>query len=156
MLRKPYGSSSLEIAIVGIFLVPFVLIIVDAIILTFALATNESICREAARLASVSNPKDAREKVEGAIVGASSHVGGIISGFEIANISSTVTDKDLQDLKPFGGAVNGNVTVATNVVVHPLIIQCLYLGRTPLKFRAEQTFPYTYQMPTETYRSLQW
>jgi len=145
MKRNRVGTSLLEVVIAGIFLVPFILMLVDGIVLGAALAKNESICREAARQASTSNPRDARAKAESVIKSVS--VGGVVSGIELADFSSTIATKDLQSVEPFGGSLRGTVTVRTDVVVHPLVIQWLFKGRTPLKFESVQTFPFTYQMP---------
>lgn len=149
-LRGRQGSSFIELAVGLLALIPVVLVLFDLCVIVMGVQVNDSTCREAARVAASGNPLDAQSRAQIIVDRANSHASAVVSNFTLARVVSTVTAKDIAALGTFGGPITGSVSVETDVDVHPLVVQLVYTGKSPLHFRSKQTFPFTYVVPNTT------
>jgi hypothetical protein len=92
---------------------------------------------------------DQATRAQAVIARANARAAGMLSNFKLVTNPpiSTVTQAQADALKPYGGALNGTVTVQTEVEVRPFVVQAAYNGQSPLKFRSQQSFPITYVVP---------
>jgi Flp pilus assembly protein TadG len=150
LLRRGKGSSLVELAVGLMALIPIVLVIIDLCVIIIAVQVNDSTCREAARVAASGSPLDAQTRAMTIIDRANLRQSGLFSNFTLISLVSTVSPQDLQALSTSGGPVKGTVTVETDVAVRPFVVQWVYTGQSPLHFRAQQSFPFTYVVPTPT------
>ena len=144
--RRSKGSSFVELAIGLMALIPIVLVVIDLCVIVIAVQVNDSTCREAARVAASGNPVDAQTRALAIIDRTNSRQSGMFSDFTLISLVSSVTPQDLQTLGTYGGPVKGTVQVETEVAVRPFVVQWV-TGHSPLHFRAQQSFPYTYVFP---------
>ncbi|HEY9679060.1 MAG TPA: TadE family protein [Drouetiella sp.] len=145
--RRAKGQSIIELAVGLIALIPIVLVIFDLAVIVIAVQINDSTCREAARVAASGAPSEQTNRANAVIARANARAAGMLSNFQLKNVNSTVTQAQADALKPYGGALNGTVTVQTEVDVKPFVVQAAYGGGAPLKFRSQQSFPITYVVP---------
>ncbi len=153
-LRNNRGSSFIELATGLLALIPVVLVIFDLCIIVMGVQINDSTCREAARVAASGNPLQAQSRAQAIIDRANSRASGMVTNFVLANFASTVTAEDVAELGTYGGPVKGTVTIETDVSIHPIVVQLVYTGKSPLHFRSQQSFPFTYVVPNTTPSSL--
>ncbi len=131
-------------------LIPIMLVIFDLAVIIIAVQMNDSTCREAARVAASGSPSDIQQRANAIIARANARTTGMMSNFQLISCTSTAAANYMSTIGQFGGPVNGTVTVLTEVDVKPFIVQWAYNGVSPLKFRSQQTFPFTYVMPNTT------
>jgi len=147
-VRKRRGQSIIELAVGLIALIPIVLVIFDLAVIVIAVQINDSTCREAARVAASGKPSDQQSRAQAVVNRANAKTAGMLSNFQlIGTPTSTVTQATADALAPYGGSLNGTVTVVTQVDVKPFVVQVVYNGSGPLQFRSQQTFPITYVVP---------
>lgn len=148
-LRKRYrGQSSVELVCGLIVLIPIVLVLFDLAVIVVGVQINDSTCREAARVASIGDPTDANKRAAAVVARANKQGSSMLSNFVLVSCTSTVTAAQVTALKAsFGGPVSGTVTAVTEVDIKPFVVQYAYSGGAPLKFRATQTYPFTYVVP---------
>jgi hypothetical protein len=152
-LRGKRGSSFIELATGLLVIIPIVLVIFDLCVIVMGVQINDSTCREAARVAASGNPLQAQSRAQTIIDRANSRASGMVSNFVLANFTSTVTAQDVAALGTYGGPVKGTVTVETDVSIRPLVVELVYTGKSPLHFRSQQSFPFTYVVPNTTQSS---
>jgi Flp pilus assembly protein TadG len=148
--RDKRGSSFVELGAGLIVLIPIVLVIFDLCAIVIGVQVNDSTCREAARVAASGNPLDAQSRAQAIIDRANLHASSFASNFSLASCVSTVTPQDVAALGTFGGPLTGTVTVQTDVSIHAFVVQLVYSGQSPLHFRSQQVFPFTYVVPNTT------
>jgi len=143
------GQSIVELAIGLIALIPIVLVVFDLAVIVIGVQINDSTCREAARVAASGAPQDQANRAKAVVARANARAAGMLSNFKLITDPplSTVSQAQADALKPYGGALNGTVTVQTEVEVRPFVVQAAYNGQSPLKFRSQQSFPITYVVP---------
>ncbi len=147
MRRRRSGSSLVELAVGLMALIPIVLVVVDLCVIVIAVQVNEATCREAARVAATGSPMDAQTRAMSIIDHANTRQSGLFSDYSLVSLVSNVNPVEFKALTLSGGPVKGTVTVQTDVAVHPFVVQWVYQGQSPLHFRAQQTFPFTYVVP---------
>jgi hypothetical protein len=123
------------------------LVVFDLAVLVIAVQQNDALCREAARAAAAGDPTDMQNRAAAIVAKANLNAKGLVSNYQLISVTNTADPTYLASISKFGGPVNGNVTVLTQVDVRPFIVQWAYAGKTPLQFRSKQTFTFTYQMP---------
>lgn len=141
------GQSLIELVLGITALIPIMLTIFDLAVIVIAVQMNDSTCREAARVAASGSPSDIQQRANAIISRANARAAGMMSNFVLVSCTTTASANYLNTIGQFGGPVNGTVTVQTEVDVKPFIVQWAYNGVSPLKFRSQQTFPFTYVMP---------
>lgn len=139
--RRGTGASSVELVFGLIMLIPVVLILLDLGFIMVSVFSNDSLCREACRAASATDPKDA-EKIAQQIVGQANAGGATHNRFKLVDKPLLTTMKIPPEEQ--GGLVEGNVTLKTGVEVMPMFLVGAMYGGKPITFVAQQTFPYTY------------
>jgi hypothetical protein len=147
--RKQKGQSIVELAVGLIALIPIVLVVFDLAVIVIGVQVNDSTCREAARVAASGAPKDQVARAAAVVARANQRAAGMLSNFVVVAgfPQSTVSQAQADLLNPYGGALNGTVTVQTEVDIKPFVVQAAYNGTSPLKFRSQQSFPITYVVP---------
>lgn len=132
-------------------LIPIILVVFDLAVIVIGVQVNDSTCREAARVAAAGDPAESDARASAVVARANQRTGGMLSNFQLIKpVQSTVTTAQMTALKQYGGPVQGTVTVQTEVDVRPFIVQFAYNGQSPLRFRSQQSFPYTYVVPNNT------
>ncbi len=147
--KREKGQSIVELSVGLIALIPIVLVVFDLAVIVIGVQINDSTCREAARVAASGAPKDQANRAKAVIARANQRSAGMLSNFVLVTDPplSTVTQAQADALNPYGGALNGTVTVQTEVDIKPFVVQAAYNGQSPLKFRSQQSFPITYVVP---------
>lgn len=149
-LKKKRGQSIIELAVGLLCLIPIVLVVFDLAVIVIGVQINDSTCREAARVAASGNPNDATARAKAVVARANQRAAGMLSNFtliEPVTLSPANLLTQMAQLQPYGGPVSGQVTVQTEVDVKPFVVQYAYSGQSPLKFRSQQTFPFTFVVP---------
>jgi len=149
--NRPRKGASLSEAIAAIcILIPFLLIALDGAVFFAAITINDNACKEACRAASMGAP-DAIKKGEPRrnALAVLQHVQPSTNLVQISpNLELTEKLQPPIPGPPFGGPVNGEVTVGTNAEVSlPFITKLLRRG--PTIVNAKRTYAYTWVMPSE-------
>lgn len=149
--KRRKGQSIVELAVGLIALIPIVLVVFDLAVIVIGVQLNDSTCREAARVAASGQPIDQLQRAQAVIARANAKTGGMLSNFTLVPgyPQSTVTQAQVIALGQYGGALNGSVTVQTEVQIKPFVVQAAYNGKSPLIFRSQQSFPITYVVPNK-------
>ncbi|MBI2812127.1 MAG: hypothetical protein HYX67_15030 [Candidatus Melainabacteria bacterium] len=147
--EREKGQSIVELSVGLIALIPIVLVVFDLAVIVIGVQINDSTCREAARVAASGAPQDQANRAKAVISRANQRAAGMLSNFKLVTDPpvSTVTQAQANNLAPYGGALNGTVTVQTEVEIRPFVVQAAYNGKSPLIFRSQQSFPITYVVP---------
>jgi Flp pilus assembly protein TadG len=149
--KRQKGQSIVELAVGLIALIPIVLVVFDLAVIVIGVQLNDSTCREAARVAASGKPSDQAARAAAVVARANQRSAGMLSNFIVVAgyPQSTVTQAqaDAPPYVPYGGALNGTVTVQTEVDIKPFVVQAAYSGKSPLTFRSQQSFPITYVVP---------
>jgi len=148
-VRRRKGQSIVELAVGLMALIPIVLVIFDLAVIVIGVQVNDSTCREAARVAASGDPNDAQARAAAVVARANQRASGMLSNFVLVNVNNTVTAQQMLALQPYGGPVQGTVTVQTEVDIRPFVVQYAYAGKSPLTFRSQQSFPFTYVVPNK-------
>jgi hypothetical protein len=145
-IRNKKGSSLVETTAVIAILVPFLAVAATSVTLLLTAVTfNDNLCREAARCASVGPPnavsKGAPAQSAQQVVASMSQANPYISISPNVLVSENVQEPIPHP--PFGGPVDGSVTVITTVD-----LQLPLLSRLPhtLSWQSRSTVPYTWVM----------
>lgn len=158
------GQSLVELGAGLIIIIPVVLVCIDLATLYMGVNLNDTVCRDAARAASVGPPNGinltaAQYPPNGIALGeATRRVQGVISranattGAVQLDPSSVLVNENIVSLPtvPFGGPVNGQVTVTTSVKVWPPFLLSLMSQGQPQVFTTNKTFKYTWAMQSTT------
>lgn len=147
---KSRGVSQVELACGLIFIIPVVLTCFDIGTLIVGVSLNNSVCRDAARAASTGAP-DAidhgrpQARAE-AVVKRVYKTEGAVRLRPQVQFSETV--REPKPKPPFGGPVDGEVTITTTVDIYPPFLVSAIVGAGGMPFSTSQTFPYTWVMPS--------
>lgn len=156
-MRLQDGHSMIELVAALIVFIPVFLAVADLVFIGIGASVNDSVCRLAAEAAaagppSTSNAPSTRQLSAGQ------------SGYDIAvsvikvhqptKLPAQVSDKptvseQLTDVPPpqQGGAVDGEVSVTTTVVVTPPFIIGAFAGKDGLSLSSKHVVPFTYVVP---------
>jgi hypothetical protein len=149
------GQSLIEVTVGIIVLIPAVLVLLDLAFVIYGVERNDSACQNAARAAASGPPAEAQARAQTALDRVNGNCpGGIVSSFQlvlplemkISRQPMPERDEYTGQLICHGGPVIGSATVSTEVEVRPFLVHYICTGKTPLKFRATQTFPISYIM----------
>ena len=142
------GQSFVELAAGLAVVIPVILLIIDCATIYMGVQLNDSVCRDAARAASIGAPDaitsgEPQRRAEGVVRKANKTAGAI----RLDN-AVQVSEQMSGDLPtpPYGGPVKGEVTVATTVHVFPPFLISLFTGPSGVDFRAQESMPYTWSM----------
>ena len=145
-LRKNQGSSLFEMTAVIAIIVPFLSVAATSVTLLLTAANlNDNLCRQAARCASIGPPdavcKGAPAKSVGQLLASLSRENPFITISPKVFVSETVQQPIPR--QPYGGPIDGSVTVITTVNVHlPLLSQL----QQKVSWQSRSTVPYTWVM----------
>jgi Flp pilus assembly protein TadG len=153
-MKRHHGFALVELAVGLVLLLPVALVLLDFAVIVMSVQVNDSICREAARAAATGDPNNASARATAIVNVAKSGDRAFVSNIRLITVSSTVTAAELAKLTPYGGPVQGSVTVQTSIEVRPFIVQWAYNGKSPLIFHSKQTFPYSYSVPNTATSSM--
>lgn len=137
-MKRAQGQSTVELIAGVIVIIPLVLFLIDASIITVCSFKNDSICREACRAAASVDPKDCESSAKAEV--AKANTGGF------AQYSLVSAKANNVEVPATGhGLVSGNVSVRTAGIVHaPFVIGLVV---PTFKVESEQSFPITYNIP---------
>jgi len=130
-----------------IILLPVIFTVFDLAVIVMALQTNDSACREAARLAATGDPLLANDRASAAVARANENNSQLANNFSLVSCILSVPKAQLTALSASGGQANGSVTVITQVDIYPFIVHWAYGGVKPLQFGSQETFPFSYTYP---------
>ena len=151
-------------AVVGLSLFILVLLFfLDLYGLFEGAAINDDIATDAAKAASNGPPgkleavqnrrvEESQAPYERAFAIVDSRQANLPNTYEIVEpIQLTETIRSPVPSKPFGGPVNGTITVTTSIRIRPKFIFSLFKP-DPIVFSAAKTFPYSWVMESEMFR----
>jgi Flp pilus assembly protein TadG len=145
------GQSLVEMGAGLLVLIPVVLVCIDLATIYMGVNLNDNVCRDAARAASVGPPDgipgiadgESLRRAQGVVSRANATTGAV----RLLPASVKVTENVvLLPSAPYGGPVNGTVTVSTAVMVYPPFLLSLMNKGEGQKFTTAKTFAYTWQM----------
>ncbi len=139
--RRELGASSVELVCGLLLLVPVSLVLMDLGFVMLSVFANDSLCREACRAASATDPKDAKKVAEQLVTRANAG-GSTLSVYKLVGDPTTSAMKVPNAEQ--GGLVEGSVTLKTGVDVKPMFLVGALYGGKPIEFVTQQTFPYTF------------
>ena len=152
---KSKGQSLIELTAGLMILIPIVLLCIDCGTLFLGLTVNNSACRDACRAAAAGQPGqlaagtrtlaagDEPYKRSATVVRKCYKANGAIR--LDPNITVTETIRAPVPAAPYGGAVDGEVTVETQVDIYPPFL-IGYMMPAGVILTTRQTFPYTWHM----------
>lgn len=147
-LRRNKAQSFMELVAGLAILIPIVLILIDIGTIMIGVNMNDSVCREAARAASIGPPDQIQsgEPKKRAELVVAKHIGaGAVKMVPTVVMTESLNPPLPQ--APYGGPVDGEVTIETTCNVFPPFLVSAVVGPGGVQFRARQTFPYTWIMP---------
>jgi hypothetical protein len=147
MKLKPRSASSLVEVLVGMaLLIPLCLVGFDLIIVLAGYLVNASVCREAARAASIGAPNSIEKGGPQAralrAVKSAEIPRGIV---RIVKVDVNEQIKPSPDADVFGGLIDGQVSVCTRAVITPPFLLPSVLRRRTVEVMSSQTYPYTWR-----------
>jgi Flp pilus assembly protein TadG len=147
MKRNRRGVTIIEMVVGLMVVIPIVLVIIDFIIMNLAQQINDSAAREADRLAASGDPNQAVSRAQCVLNRINQGVAGYVSQVTLKSVTFNPTTLLATEtaLVPYGGVVQGSVTVTTTVTVTPAVV--CYCCSGPFIFQASQTCPITYNVP---------
>lgn len=147
-LSNASGQSFVEMAAGLMVVIPVLLLIIDCATLYMGSSLNDTVCRDAARAASLGAPDaiksgEPKRRAE-AVVQKANRTEGSIRLDKNVEVSESLEGELPKE--PYGGPVKGQVTVATTVHVFPPFLLSLFTGPHGVDFRNEHHFAYTWAM----------
>jgi hypothetical protein len=155
------GQSTVELVVGLIVIIPVVLVLFDLGVIVLGVTTNATVCRDAARAAAAGAPGQLKAgdnrvvtntqppyRRADAVVRRMNQSGGAVRIQPDMKVVETV--RDPVPAEPYGGPVDGEVTVETVAMVYPPFLVQAVVGQGGIPFHTSQTFPYTWVMPSST------
>jgi len=148
-MRTRRGQSFVELAAGLIVVIPVVLLCIDIATIYLGVELNSTVCRDAARAASLGAPDaitsgEPKRRAEGVVRKANKTAGAVRLDPNV-QVSENVNQANLPTA-PFGGPIEGDVTVETSVHIYPPFLLSCIAHQSGLKFTTNQTFAYTWTM----------
>jgi len=146
--RHSAGLSTAELAAGLIVAVPLFLAIFElAMILIIAQATD-AVTQEATRVAAAGDPQQASKRVQLVINQANQQQRIMSSQMSLGACTFNPANLLVQEstMIPFGGTLNGDVTVQINCQIKPWLFS-LFTNNQPLTFKSQKTYPFSYLVP---------
>ncbi len=155
------GQSIIELIGGLIIIIPIVILLLDLAIIVMAVQTNENIAKNAARVASQSDPLSAQAKAQALVNQASFTLGSFIKSIKMTNYSTNLTSTDIQNWINNGGIVvhsngsidiPGQVSITTTIKVQGFIIPLFLSSGQPINFKSTHQYPFSFASydPTAT------
>jgi Flp pilus assembly protein TadG len=147
MNRNRKGVSVIEMVVGLLVVIPVVLLLVDVLLITLGVQVNDHDAREAVRLAASGDPSQAQFRAQAVIDRLNKSSSGYVSNVTLKSLTFSPTNLLATEasLIPYGGVIQGSVTVITQVTITPVAISYVYSG--PFNFQSSQTCPITYDVP---------
>lgn len=151
MKTRARAQSITELLVGLIALIPVILILIDMGSLIIGSAFNSELCRDAARAAANGPPSaianaEPQKRAETVVNRKRIQCAGNISINSPIQVWETV--REPLPAKPFGGQVDGEVTVQTSVTVRPPFLVSAIVPHG-VEIKAKQTYPYTWVMTSD-------
>jgi hypothetical protein len=147
MKRKKSAVTVLEMVMGLIVVIPVILLLVDLTLITLAVQINDSAAHEAGRMAASGDPFQAQLRAQRVIDRMNKSSAGYISNITLVSLAFNPSSllASVGTMVPYGGIVEGSVTVKTQATVTPMLISFVYAG--PINFQSAQTCPITFNVP---------
>jgi hypothetical protein len=157
-LRTTRSQSTVELVAGLIVIIPAILVLIDISVIILGATTNDTICRDAARAAAAGQPGKL-EVCTDRVVAASEQpyqraravVKRVCQTAGAVRVSPDITVTESVrapvPVSPWGGAVDGEVTVETTVTIYPPFLLSGVVGPGGKEFKCNHTYPYTWFMP---------
>jgi hypothetical protein len=129
-------------------MIPIFLAIFELIMIVVVAQVSDGATREAARVAASSDPRVAQQRAAAVITRTNRESHFMASEFKMVSFVFTPADTLTQEstLIPYGGTLNGDVTVAVQCTVKPWLISLL-TNNKPISFNSMKTCTFTYNVP---------
>jgi hypothetical protein len=146
--RKITGASIAELGVTLALAVPVCVMLFELVIVVIIAQATDGITREAARIAAGGDPAQAMARVQRIIDKANQEQKTMSSVLSLRSCIFDPRDTLAQEnaLIPFGGTLNGDVTVQLECRITPWAIAWFNNGQ-PLLFKSEKVYPFTYNVP---------
>jgi hypothetical protein len=157
LAKKPAGQSLIEVTVGIVVLIPAILVLLDLAMILYGVQLNESTCRNAVRAAASGDPEESKYRAQAVIDRVNERTyGHLVSEYKLVMpvetkiVNQPAMEKDPDSGRPVctGGPITGFIGITTEVEIKPFIVHLVYGGQSPLKFRARQTFPISYIVPS--------
>lgn len=156
-MRKQVGHSIVELAAGLIICIPVFLAVIDLIFIGMGASTNDTVCRLAAEAAAAGPPSTSTAPSTNQLSAGKSAYDIAVSVIKLhqptklpAQVSDTPSvSEQLIDVPPpeQGGAVDGEVSVTTTVVITPPFVIGAYYGKDGVSLKSKHVVPFTYVVP---------
>ncbi len=151
--RQSAAVSLVEATIGVVVIVLVAIILVDLSMLLYAVALNDSVCRDAARKAAAGDPANAEQRAQ-TVVDQARQNGKALNIRLVSPVETEVVsqprlrrDPETDALINPGGLVTGTVILTTEMEMTPLALHFFLIQQPPLKFRSKQSSPISYVIP---------
>ncbi len=147
-VKSSKGQSFVEMAAGLMVVIPIILLIIDCATIYMGVSLNDTVCRDAARAASLGPPDgiksgEPKRRAE-AVVQKANKTTGSIQLEPTVKVTENIVGSLPQ--APYGGPVKGDVTISTSVKVYPPFLLSLFAGPHGVDFTTEKNFSYTWTM----------
>ena len=147
------GQSITELVVSIIIIIPVVLFLFDLAIMIIAVQTNDHIAKNAARVASQSDPLSAKLKAQTLISQARHNIQPFIKSLTMTNYSTNLTSQDILNWQNNGGlvlhvsttnTVPGIVSITTQIKVQGFIIPWFIASGQNMSFNSTHQYPFSF------------
>src|ERR1700679_985003 len=119
MIRRRRAATLVEMVCGLMVTIPVVITLIDFILMGLSQQINDSAAREADRLAASGDPATAQSRAQRVITRINASTAGYVSNVTLISVTFNPTTLLTTEaaLVPYGGVVQGSVTVITQVTV---------------------------------------
>ena len=146
MRSSTKAQSLIEFVLATTVVIPILLLAIDSFLILSAMQLNDATCKEAARQASIGDPRWALARAQ-QIVDGTLNSGESRFSLHLVAAKTTVEKSQLEALSPYGGNAPGLINVTTEVEVKPLVLHWFLGEQARLRFQTTSEIPSTYVFP---------
>ena len=142
------GVSTVELVTGLIVVVPIFLALFELIMIVVIAQVSDGAAQEASRVAASCDPRVAQQRAAAVIAQTNRQSSAMSSQFKLVSFTFNPADTLSQEetLIPYGGTLNGDVTVKVQCTIKPYLIS-LFTNNQPITFNSMKTCPFTYNVP---------
>src|SRR5271170_7246860 len=128
MKRKKTAVTVLEMVMGLMVVIPVILLLVDMTLITLSVQINDSAAHEAGRMAASGDPAQALSRAQCVIDRINQSSAGYVSNITLVSLTFSPASVLATEagMVPYGGVVDGTVTVNTQAKITPILISYVY------------------------------
>lgn len=146
--RSVRGVSVVELVTGLVVAVPIFMACFELIMVVLIAQVSDGAAREAARVAASCDPRYAQQRADAVIAHTNEQSHAMAPQFKMVTFAFSPGDtlNEESTMIPYGGTLNGDVTVTVQCTVKPYLISLL-TNNNPITFNSMKTCPFTYNVP---------